>query len=127
MILYMGNIQTKRESLLKQMGQIDTMRSGHLSEEYRERHVNGQTIRLGPYYKHQLWEDGRNKSRRVKAEEVDSLREGIRGLDRFKQLSDDYIKATVELTEQRSTGESDAKKNSRRNSKRSSARKQQDS
>lgn len=108
----MENIKAKRESLLQQMGEIDTMRRGRLSEEYRERHENGKCIRLGPYYKYQVWEEGRNKSRRVKADEVESLREGISGMDKFKELASDYIDATVELTEQQTQTE-EAKKNSR--------------
>ncbi len=109
----MNKLQAKRESLLNQMGEIDTMHRGRLSEEYRERHENGQTVRLGPYYKYQEWVDGRNKSRRVKADEVEALREGISGMDTFKQLAADYIETTVELTEQRDNQGTDSKKNSR--------------
>jgi hypothetical protein len=107
----MKNIEYKRADLLQQMGEIDTMHRGCLSEEYRERHEGGELVRLGPYYKYQIWEDGRNKSRRVKAGEVETLREGISGMDKFKELASDYIDATVALTEQRH-GE-DAKKNSK--------------
>ena len=109
----MNKLQAKRESLLNQMGEIDTMHRGRLSEEYRERHENGQTVRLGPYYKYQEWVDGRNKSRRVKADEVEALREGISGMDAFKQLADDYIATTIELTEQRDHQGADSKKNSK--------------
>jgi len=108
----MNKLEAKRQSLLKQMGEIDTMHRGRLSEEYRERQQNGETIRLGPYYKYQEWKDGRNKSRRIKAEEVEALREGIEGMDKFKALSADYIGTTVELTERRDEGETDSKKNS---------------
>lgn len=95
------------------MSQIDTMHRGRLSEEYRERHENGQTVRRGPYYKYQEWKDGRNKSRRIKADEVEALREGISGLDKFKELAADYIDMTVEMTEQRQDQSSESKKNSR--------------
>lgn len=107
----MENLQSKRADLLQQMGEIDTMHRGRLSEEYRERHEDGELVRLGPYYKYQIWEDGRNKSRRVKADEVETLRDGISGMDKFKELAADYIDATVALTEQRHT--EDAKKNSK--------------
>jgi len=42
----MNKLEAKRQSLLKQMGEIDTMHRGRLSEEYRERQQNGETIRL---------------------------------------------------------------------------------
>ena len=109
----MDDLVAKRQSILQQMGEIDTMHRGRFSEEYRERHENGETVRRGPYYKYQEWKDGGNRSRRVKADEVESLREGIAGMDKFKELASDYIDATVELTEQRHGDEQDAKKNSR--------------
>ncbi|TVP80319.1 MAG: hypothetical protein EA353_04140 [Puniceicoccaceae bacterium] len=55
------------------------------------------------------WEDGRNKSRRVNAYEAQQLREGIEGLDRFKELSSEYIEATIELTKQGQADEADSK------------------
>jgi len=79
--------QNKRKTLLDQMAEIERMREGRLSEEYRERVVDGQTIRNGPYYKHQLWKDGKNVSRRVPAEEAQRLREGIEGMDRDRAQS----------------------------------------
>ena len=109
----MDKLTAKRQSLLEQMGEIDTMHRGRLSEEYRERNENGQTVRRGPYYKYQEWTNGRNKSRRVKADEVEALREGISGMDKFKELAADYIDTTVELTEQRDGEAEDSKKNSK--------------
>lgn len=103
--------QAKRKELLDQMEGIDRMHEGRLSEEYRERVVDGQTIRNGPYYKHQQWKDGKNVSRRVKAEEAERLREGIEGMDQFKRLCGDYARTTVAMTEEME-GQCDAKKNS---------------
>lgn len=104
--------QTKRKELLDHMEGIDRMREGRLSEEYRERVVDGRTIRNGPYYKHQQWKDGKNVSRRVKADEAERLREGIEGMDEFKRLCEDYARTTVAMTEQME-GQSDSKKNSK--------------
>ena len=106
------NYQNKRKSLLDQMAGIERMREGRLSEEYRERVVDGQTIRNGPYYKHQLWKNGKNVSRRVPAEEAQRLREGIEGMDHFKRLCEDFAQTTVEMTRQLESA-SDAKKNSK--------------
>ena len=108
----MNNLQSKRKALFAEMGAIDTMHRGRLTEEYRERRVDGEIRRLGPYYKYQVWENGRNKSRRVKPEEVEHLREGIQGLDRFKELSQQYIDATIAMNEQMQQEDSqDSKKN----------------
>ena len=107
----MKNLQAKRKALLSEMGTIDMMSRGRLTEEYRERRVDGEVRRLGPYYKHQVWEGGRNKSRRVKPEEVEHLREGIQGLDRFKELSQQYIDATIAMNEQTCEASQGSKKN----------------
>lgn len=109
----MDKLIAKKQSLLEQMGEIDTMHRGRLSEEYRERYENGQTVRRGPYYKSQERTNGRNQSRRVKADEVEALRKGIDGMDKFKELAADYIDTTVELTEQRNGETDDSKKNSK--------------
>lgn len=103
--------QNKREELLTEIGSIDRMHKGRLSEEYRERVVDGQLHRSGPYFKHQQWENGKNVSRRVKPEEVQSLREGIAQMDRFKRLCEDYSETTVAMTEELHK-QHDSKKNS---------------
>jgi hypothetical protein len=80
------------------MAQIDRMEKGRLSAEYSERIEEGKRVRQGPYYKHQCWEQGRNVSRRVPAEEAEELREAVDGYHKFKELSDEYSDLTIELT-----------------------------
>ena len=75
------------------------MRMGCLSEEYRERAVDGRIRRTGPYFKHQQWEKGKNLSMRVKGAKAERLREGIRAMGRFKRLCQDYAETTVAMTE----------------------------
>lgn len=91
--------QKKRERILGEMVQIQGMKKGRLSEEYREKHKDGKTVRLGPYYKHQQWEDGRNASRRVPADEVEQLRKQIDGYHQFRKLADDFVDVTIHMTE----------------------------
>jgi hypothetical protein len=77
----------KRAALLEQMAHLDSMERGTLSEEYRERPDGaGGTVRLGPYFKHQVWEAGANHSRRVPAEEVPELRQDLENHRRFAAL-----------------------------------------
>ena len=90
--------QKRRRQILDQMAQIECMEKGRLSEEYRESRKEGKTVRLGPYYKHQCWENGRNASRRVPAAEVERLREGVDGYHRFRELADEFVEATVSMT-----------------------------
>ena len=61
--------ESYRNELLAQLAAITSMERGALSEEYREvPAADGRgTLRLGPYFKHQCWEEGRNRSARVPA------------------------------------------------------------
>ena len=111
-----------RRAILQQMAELQSMERGTLSEEYRERpDGSGGTVRLGPYFKHQVWEGGSNTSRRVPVEEVPQLRQDIQNHQRFAELADSYADLTIEQTRaRRSQGkrgaDPDAKKNSRRKS-----------
>jgi hypothetical protein len=105
--------------ILQQMAQLQSMERGTLSEEYRE-HPDGSggKVRLGPYFKHQVWEAGSNKSRRVPSDEVPQLREDLENHQRFTKLADAYVELTVAKTRARRVqakagADPDAKKNSR--------------
>ena len=101
--------QEKRKQILEQMAQIECMEKGRLSEEYREKHKDGEMVRLGPYYKHQCWENGRNVSRRVPVPEVERLREGVDGYHQFRELADEFVEVTVEMS-RKSAGDEGKKK-----------------
>ncbi len=97
--------QKRRRQILTEMARIDCMEKGRLSEEYRERHRNGQKVRLGPYYKYQRWEEGRNVSRRVPTPEVEGLRKAVGGYHRFEELAKEYAEITIGMTRRRSGGD----------------------
>lgn len=103
------NHETRRKQILKQMARIDCMEKGRLNEEYRERSCGGKTVRLGPYYKHQRWEDGRNVSRRVPAPEVERLRRAVDGYHEFEALAREYAEVTIEMTRQAASDDSKKK------------------
>jgi hypothetical protein len=114
-------LRQQRRAFLAEMEGIERMEFGALAEEYRPSQAAGETARNGPYYKHQQWREGRNRSRRVPVEEAGPLREAIAGRQRFEEL----VKGFVELTVAATRGEESqrSKKNSaRRRSKRNMAR-----
>jgi hypothetical protein len=102
------DIQNRRQQILVKMAQINTMEKGRLTEEYRDSYRDGKAIRLGPYYKHQRWEDGKNISRRIPVHEAEELRLAVDGYHRFKALADEFAELTVEMT--RSSSSSQSKK-----------------
>jgi hypothetical protein len=87
-----------RQPLLDQLAELSTMERGTLAEEYRERPASegGGTVRLGPYFKHQCWENGRNVSRRVPAAEVDHLREDLQNAQRFEQIISELASMAID-------------------------------
>ena len=108
-----------RAALLQQMAQLSSMERGTLSEEYRERPDGaGGTVRLGPYFKHQVWEAGANQSRRVPVEEVPALRQDLENHQHFAALAEAYMELSVQETRTRRAAakagaDPEAKKNSR--------------
>jgi membrane-bound lytic murein transglycosylase MltF len=52
----------------------------------------------GPYYNHQCYENGRNVSRYVPADQVAVLREDLQSFRRFEQLVAEYSQLLVEQT-----------------------------
>ena len=114
-----NKIPQTRPEILQQLAQIDTMERGTLAEEYREKpNAGGGTVRLGPYFKHQVWEGGANHSRRVPAEEVSALRQDLENHSRFTQLVESYEKTVIaETRAQRSALMADADPDSKKNSR----------
>lgn len=100
--------QKRRQQILQEMATIERMEKGQLTEEYRDSFKQGRTERLGPYYKYQRWEQGRNLSRRVPETEASSLRSAIKGYHRYEALAKEYADLTIEMTRQ--AAQTDAKK-----------------
>jgi len=116
------SVEQARQNLVEQIAAITTMQPGTLAEEYREHpdpHGKG-TVRRGPYFKHQVWRDGRNVSRRVPADEAVGLREDIENARCFHDLTAQLAKLNIEHTLSLRAAQApqaatpDAKKNSTR-------------
>jgi hypothetical protein len=75
------------------------MRRGTLSEQYVERPTtNGGTVKFGPYFKFQIWQDGRNQTRSVTTDEALLLREDIDNFHRFEQLCQQLAQLNIQHT-----------------------------
>ncbi len=87
-----GHMSTKStpECLLRQIAQIHRMDHGTVSVIRQGPH--------GPYYNHQCYENGRNVSRYVPAEQVPELEQAIEGYRRFQELVKQYVQLRVEQT-----------------------------
>lgn len=92
-------ISAARQPILEELGSITQMRRGTLSEQYVERPApNGGTVKFGPYFKFQIWQDGRNQTRSVTTDEALLLREDIDNFHRFEQLCQQLAQLNIQHT-----------------------------
>ena len=85
----------KRRALLEQMDHLGHLVRGTLTEQYFKRRRRGKTVRLGPYYKLQLWSEGHNQTRYVPADQVPHLREGIANYHQFQKLCQEFVELSA--------------------------------
>src|SRR5437879_8350490 len=112
----MNSLAHKRQQILQQMELVQRMAYGSLQSEIRPSKREPRQDR-GPYYKHQVWENGENVTRRIPAEQADALAEAIDGRKRFEKLAEEFIDTTVALTRAEASPES--KKNATKSKARS--------
>src|SRR5437867_8035237 len=92
------SIQQERARILQEMGRIDCMIRGRVSQQTFEIKRGGQTISQGPYFLLQRRENGKNNCQRVGAEELDAIVAGVEGHARFQELAQRYASLTEQLT-----------------------------
>lgn len=116
---------TELTEVLEQMAQITRMRRGKLSEQYnRKKDKNGQERQWGPYYTLQAWVDGKNRSERVRRDDVDMVREDMRNYEEFCELSERYVQIAEQSAKAQAAG---AKKKSKPQKRRARAKPKQPS
>ena len=89
------------------------MELGSHQEETRPSPANPAQS-AGPYFKHQVWDKGKNLTRRVPAEKAEALAQAIEGRKQFEQLAGQFIETTVAMTREASPGAKKNGTNSRR-------------
>ena len=85
-----------KEQLLQQIAAIPAMERGKLSAySFKERSGTG-----GPYHKLQHWENGKNQTRYVPADEVSAIQAALEGYAQYQQLTEQYAQIVIEETRQ---------------------------
>jgi hypothetical protein len=86
--------------LLQQIAAIPAMERGTLCPySFKER--SGVS---GPYHKLQHWQDGKNHTRYVSAQELPAVQAAVAGYALYRQLTGQYADLVVEETRQSITG-----------------------
>jgi len=91
-------LQARREQILHEMGTIDRICRGHVSEQFFKAQRGGKPLRRGPYYVLQRWFRGKNLCERVSAEQLEPVRQGVAGYKRFRQLADEFVDVSEQIT-----------------------------
>jgi hypothetical protein len=92
------SIQQQRAQILDEMGRIDQMIRGHVSEQTYQIKRGGQIVTQGPYFVLQRRENGKNNCQRVAHDEVQSIVSAVEAYQRFQQLAQSYAALTEEAT-----------------------------
>jgi hypothetical protein len=113
-----------RQATLAKLADITAIERGTLTEEYRERPApdGSGTVRRGPYFKHQCWENGKNRSARIPSGQVAQVREQIENGHRFDELTSTLEQLAIEEgrsqrvvpSEMQAAADIESKKNSTR-------------
>jgi hypothetical protein len=104
------NLSTKQQ-LLHQIASIVAMERGKLSA-YTFKERSGTA---GPYHKLQHWQEGKNHTRYVSAEELPAVQAALAGYTHFQQLTQQYANLVIAETRQ-AIADSKKKKSPRRSS-----------
>ena len=85
-----------KSQLLHQIAAISAMERGKLSSyEFKER-----SGAAGPYHKLQHWQDGKNHTRYVPAEELPALESALEGYAQYRKLTEQYAELVIQETRQ---------------------------
>ena len=86
----------RKRQLLQQIAAIPDMERGKLSAySFKER-----SGLAGPYHKLQHWQDGKNHTRYVPADELPAVEAALAGYAQYQQLTEQYAQLVIGETRQ---------------------------
>ncbi len=92
-----STLHAQRTAILEQMATLETMENGSLKSEFRDQPSGTKS---GPYFKHQVWRDGVNVSKRISPQDAPDLAAAIANRQKFETLAADFIELTISHTRQ---------------------------
>ena len=92
----MNNAARKRK-ILQEIAALSSVEQGKLSSYT----FKNRSSSSGPYYKLQQWHNGKNVTRYVPADAVQSVQAAISGYARYRQLTREYADILIRETRQR--------------------------
>jgi hypothetical protein len=92
------SLQQQRAQILEEIGRIDSMIRGHLSQQTFQRKRASGTAAYGPYHILQRHEKGANNCQRISDQELEFITQAVQGHARFQELTRRYAELTEQLT-----------------------------
>jgi hypothetical protein len=92
--------QPRKTRLLEQIAAIPVMERGKLSHYTFKERSNAS----GPYHKLQRWQEGKNHTRYVSAEELPAVQTALAGYAQYRQLTAQYADLVIAETRQSIAG-----------------------
>lgn len=87
---------TKKHNILQQIATISTMERGKLSAySFKERPGHS-----GPYYKLQSWQDGKNLTHYICADDLPAVQAALAGYAQYQALTREYADLIIAETRQ---------------------------
>jgi len=86
-----------KQQVLQQISAIPAMERGKLSAYS----FTDRAGHAGPYHKLQQWEEGKNRTRYVPAEELDDVEAALAGYSQYQELTRQYADLVIAETRQK--------------------------
>jgi len=111
MMTGMEKLDSQRQRVLKELGELGAMRRGSISEQFVEATGrDGVKKRRGPYYVHTYKEKGKTVSRRLtKPGQVTLCRKQIEAFRRFQELTEELLRIGEQAADAALSGEEEKK------------------
>lgn len=106
--------------LLEQMAAIPAMERGKLSPYV----LKERSHTASPHFKLQRWQEGKNHTRHVSADELPAVQSALAGYAQYRELTEQYAQLVIQETRQNIAG---AKKKNQSRPKSASPRKKKSS
>ena len=87
---------SSKQQVLQQISAIPAMERGKLSAYS----FNDRPGHTGPYHKLQQWQDGKNRTRYVPADELADLEAALAGYAQYQELTRQYADLVIDETRQ---------------------------
>ena len=99
------SLQQQRAKILEEIGRIDSMIRGHLSQQTFQRKGASGTASYGPYHILQRHQNGANNCQRISDQELEFITDAVQGHARFQELTRRYAELTEQLTWERQSAQ----------------------